>query len=236
MALVTPRAAATGGASVSEGSERHTVSGGTSEHGLHRVYRCRRCSQRKFRTSRDLATHILAKHSHVHLVQATNSSPESAPADDAKSVTLTSPLITAADMCDIDCLLAAVSKPPCGRENEQLDVHSSLTVRRPRVSALAPVHVNTVPLTHTISSSRTFEDAAVAEVFGANVRATGAIGGTWRKSMRSPRVLTKRLDRNECTGPSSHDLYIRRCRRGQIPVVAMHSEPSETLNFAQGLF
>lgn len=220
-------------ASVSEAHEHPTTLRSSSRQGCQRIYRCRRCSQRKFRTSRDLATHILAKHSHIHLIPTTttsitrlqtkaSASLSSALGDDAKSVTLTSPLITAADMGEIDRLLAAVSKSRSSTAKPH-NLQSSLDIRRPRVSR---AHVNTDIVTHTISSSRSYVDVCTTKV-----QATQE-----RKSAQAFRASGKKPESNECTGPSSHEVFISRCRRGLIPVVPVQSQPSEKLNFAQGLF
>lgn len=63
-----------------------------------RSHRCMRCSERKFRTPRDLALHILQKHGRIQL--------SSAPAEDAQSVTQNSPLLST-DVEELDQLLAA---------------------------------------------------------------------------------------------------------------------------------
>lgn len=231
MAIVTTPQPATLTASVSEAHEQPKPLGISSQQGCRRIYRCCRCSQRKFRTSRDLATHILAKHSHIHLVPTktsvarlqTQTALSSTLADDTKSVTLTSPLIAAADMGEIDCLLVSVSKSRGGSSKAQ-NMHPSIGVRN---SCTQRTRINADTLTHTISSSRSF----------AGVCTTNVHTKQRRKPTRLARMQDRNPDKNECTGPSSHEVFIRQCRKGLIPVVPVQSsQPSDKLNFAQGLF
>lgn len=228
MAIMTPQPA-TLTASVSDAHEQPKPLGISSQHACRRIYRCCRCSQRKFRTSRDLATHILAKHSHIHLIPTKTSitrvqtqTTSSALADDTKSVTFTSPLIAAADMGEIDCLLVSVSKSR-GNSSKVQNMHPSVGVRH---SCAQRTRINADTLTHTISSSRSFADVCTK-----NVHTKQRLKPTRPTQDREPDK------KNECTGPSSHEVFIRRCRKGLIPLVPIQSsQPSEKLNFAQGLF
>lgn len=220
-------------ASTSDESAQDSLPRGVS-HRFRSVYRCRRCAQRKFRTTRDLATHILAKHTHVHLVSPSKEVPHLSShkyaafpetADEIQSVTLTSPPIPAPHSADMNAVLATIHTCPSPKSpgKKANPLQKSQCSSRP----LAPISSRTssarFTLTHTISSSQP----------SAPPRLLLSSRTVPEQSLRSSR---SRPPSTECTGPSAHDVYVRACRSGQVRVVPVDTQPAQTLNFAYGLF
>lgn len=185
-----------------------------------RTHRCRNCTDRKFRTARDLALHILSKHGHAHVPIT------AAATDDARSVTQSSPPIRARDMNEIDRLLAATlpTPPPTNSKKSKLvnvnatctdtrSVSMSMSLRtRRRVQPMRKRRVTTPWFTTIHDNSPAFDD------------------------LDQPVPTCTNTQEGESVGPLATDVYLNQCRAGHIPLIPISPKPAEMLNFASGLF
>lgn len=204
--------------------------------GVHsqRVYRCRRCTARKFRTPRDLALHILAKHGQSELSERMEGSTTSG-GDDARSVTFMSPLLDTQGVSNsVDRLLSAI-RP----QRDSLQVERKQ--KAPRLHSASNVTKRARIAPHTTKRTRLLTHTASSDA-SANPHEPTSSVTPMRPSTRKrmPQTLTdasvEHAQEGESIGPAAQDVYIKRCRTGRIPVIPKHSQPTKTLNFAQGLF
>lgn len=175
--------------------------------------RCQRCS-RKFRTSKDLALHILSKHGHVYIPQP----------EDTRSVTLSSPLIASNDTAELDQLLQVVEQK---RARPLKRKRHPLSKQRVTPGVAKRVWTYTSSNSTDSSSSNASSSASNAPLHLLAFDGKRAMWGNQEDV--SP-------GEGESTGPRAKDVFVARCRAGRIPLVPIQAPSPATLNFANGLF
>lgn len=216
-----------------------------------RKLRCRACAGRKFRTTRDLALHILAKHGHAQLpltaataTATTKNSKQNACVRknidgcdaDACSVTQTSAVMAACDMRDIDQLIADVQ---CSGDDA---VASTSTATAAVSNAGAIAGLRRTGAGHTVAKRMRRAHTASSHVLQARASDTQAtaVRRRRRRACVANAAVSKRTGKRKGEGesisPVAQDVYLRRFREGSIQLVPIPQQPTETINFAQGLF
>lgn len=191
-----------------------------------------RCAERKFRTPSDLALHILSKHGHVQLT--------SQACEDARSITLSSPFL-AKDAEELDQMIATAAKTSHGTTTRTVTTETAGAKRTPRSRALKGTSASKRPKPvqqkrrriqrKSIGSSATLEESP-----GHSALRSSTDESNSRDMRESKRRHRQPAAEGESIGPRAQDVYIARCRSGQVPLVPSHRQPSATLDFATGLF
>lgn len=224
-----------------------------------RTYRCGRCANRKFRTTTDLALHILGKHGHTEhrpgVIKHASRSP-----DDACSVTFMSPpLPVSAAVATAKAVAAAAAKNaivvtsssssqfPSASSSSSSPVSSSVVAhprplkasKRPRIKPGMSKRAARIR-THTTVSSHGLVHPMLSVYAAPPSPATAAVKQAKKRSNHVsslPPTRRTKQDDGESIGPIAQDVYVRKCLDGRIPVVPKHPhQPTKTINFAQGLF
>lgn len=192
-----------------------------------RLLRCQRCSEKKFRTRQDLALHILSKHATLKLPNT--------PADDTRSITLSSPWLPS-DINELDQLLGAALGTNFMSEQVTLSRADSIRHCNKSFEPNGDASKKATQI-HTAGSKRkrtAFEETSTSHSCQ-NAPAR-------RLSKRKRSQTCSSTDRNptpvpgESIGPCSHDVYLAQCRSGQVSLVPIPLKPATTLNFANALF
>ena len=197
-----------------------------------RSLRCLRCTERKFRTPRDLALHILSKHGEIQLPS---------PSEDSRSVTLNSPF-EKGDLKELDQLVANASDKSVtdGASERRRIEHNSISTR-PVLGERNTISSSGVPGKRKRSTARLIQKqrhrtkrrAYYSETSDDNERNFEENGGLNKRytERREPEPVE-----GESTGPRASEVFLARCRAGHIPLVPIQLQPSVTLNFIDELF
>lgn len=137
--------------------------------------------------------------------------------DDVRSVTFTSPSLSAGNMVEIDQLLAAVTTQRAHRSARS--THRVQPHQRVRSHTACSRSVDAGEDNSEVAPARRRKPAA-AVVFGDHVDS----------------VDRRKEGEGESVSPIEQEIFLKRYRSGAVQLVPIHSQPTETLNFAQGLF
>lgn len=225
-----------------------------------RTYRCGRCANRKFRTTTDLALHILGKHGLTEH-RAGVIKHASRPSDDACSVTFMSPslpvsaavatakAVAAAAVTNTIVVTSSSSRFPSASASSSSSSPASSSIvahprpqkanKRPRIKPVIDKRAARIR-THTTVSSHGLVHP-ILSMYAAQPPPAAAPVKQARKRSNHASPLTParrpKQDDGESIGPIAQDVYVQKCLDGRIPVVPKHSQQTtETINFAQGLF
>ncbi|PXF48722.1 hypothetical protein BWQ96_01574 [Gracilariopsis chorda] len=192
-----------------------------------RLLRCQRCSEKKFRTRQDLALHVLSKHATLKL--------PTTPADDTRSITLSSPWLPS-DINELDQLLGAalgtkfISEHVTSSKTDSIQ-HSNNSFKPRDKSPSKPRELRT---SENKRKRTTFEETSTSDSYDS--------APPERLSKRKRPQTCSSTDENptpvpgESIGPCSHDVYLAQCRSGRVSLVPIPLKPTTTLNFANALF
>lgn len=178
---------------------------------------CQTC-KRKFRTSKDLALHILSKHGQVYI--PTQEDRKMARADDTESVTATSPVASSNEVEEVQEMILDAQNRNAPFKKRTLTPFR----RRGPAGVRKPSHSRSSWSSSESGSASNWSD----DVSGV------------RRYVRWPRHF-KELEETstvegESTGPSARDVYIEGCRSGRIALVPVQEPSASVINFAAGLF
>lgn len=214
-----------------------------------RSIRCMRCSGRKFHTSKDLALHILSKHSRAHI--NLSDSVKDSLQEDARSITVSSPQIISAQIAELDNLLAAhekETKQSRVKSHEKVSQSTKKLIKRKRSSTVTHreqkkanlaqqkrkqrnhIHVQADSNRDTDSVSDSYSQPIFFDSGKENRNESN-------ERMRKTRKLSKSMSPadGESIGPTSADVLVRNCRERRVPLVP-ELKPTQVLNFANALF
>ncbi|CAN8073713.1 unnamed protein product [Agarophyton chilense] len=201
-----------------------------------RRLRCQRCSEKKFRTTQDLALHVLSKHATLQLPPT--------PTDDARSITLSSPLLPG-EAEELDQLLGSALRSQLVGDHingfkSRVVEHSVSTLnkarysspKRPRqLSNLENRRKRSRPTNAETLTSRSCENpqAFVAQSSRKCVWATHTEKASYLPDGYTPVP-------GESMGPCAQDVFLAQYRSGRISLVPSPLKQTTTLNFANALF
>ena len=214
-----------------------------------RYIRCMRCSGRKFHTSKDLALHILSKHSRAHMSDSVKDSLQ----EDARSITVSSPQIISAQIAELDSLLAAHEKETSQnrvKSHEKVSQSTTKLIKRKRNSTVTPREQRKTNLgrqkqkrqqsNHVYVQADSNKDTdSVSDSYSQPIffDSRKENRNEHNERMRKTRKLSKNMSPvdGESIGPTSVDLLVRNCRERRVPLVP-ELKPTQVLNFANALF